>query len=243
MLNRRPAGVQGFQSRTTVCRMLSASPSICWVTSGLFRNDQGALTGPGGGACPAEPGQVNGVVSFESLSHPEQRAVRSRCHPHEAEAALFGSIQQSLGGHSIWTVSGHRMRQCPILNRRIPHPSHSTSTLCKSVAARSSRRSTQQLARCGFSKMALSSLVTSRLVKPAAPCVRQVVMSTRRWLLCVGPVTGSLLASTTDMSLIKRVRHPNTISNSCFGCSRGALITHPCTSDNHRHVCERAERA
>lgn len=53
----------------------------------------------------------------------------------------------------------------------------------KAVAACSSSRSTQQFAICGLSTMVPFSLITSRFVKPAAPCVWQVVMITRRWLV------------------------------------------------------------
>jgi len=165
------------------------------------RNDQGACTGPSGGACSAEPGQVNGVTPPESrvsrTSHNKPSgpgANRTKRNPPcwRHPAAAWRPLDPDCQWSSPATVL--------ILNGRgTAHPSHSRSTLCKSVAACLSRRSTQQLARCGFSTMAPSSLVTSRLVNPTAPCAWQVVMSTRRWLLRVGPVTGSLLSSSTDM--------------------------------------------
>jgi hypothetical protein len=49
--------------------------------------------------------------------------------------------------------------------------------LARRVAARSSSRCV------GLSTMIPFSFVTSRLVKPVAPCVWHVVMITRRWLL------------------------------------------------------------
>jgi hypothetical protein len=54
---------------------------------------------------------------------------------------------------------------------------------CSVVAAFSSKRSTQQFAKCGLSTITPFYLVMSRLVNPAAPCAWQVVMITRRWLV------------------------------------------------------------
>lgn len=66
--------------------------------------------------------------------------------------------------------------------RPVAHPSQSPRIPCSALAACSSRRSAQQFATCGFNTITPSSLVTSKLVNPAAPCAWQVVMSTRRWL-------------------------------------------------------------
>jgi hypothetical protein len=72
--------------------------------------------------------------------------------------------------------------------RPTAYPSHSPRIPCNARAVCSSRRSTQQFARCGFTTITPSSLVKSKLVNPAAPCAWQVVMSTRRWPVgsCLG---------------------------------------------------------
>jgi hypothetical protein len=66
-------------------------------------------------------------------------------------------------------------------DRRLSPATLSPRIPCSALAVCSSRRSTQQFARCGFTTITPSSLVTSKLVNPAAPCAWQVVMSTRRW--------------------------------------------------------------
>lgn len=63
------------------------------------------------------------------------------------------------------------------------HPSHSWRMSSRAVAACSSSRSTQQFPICGLSTMIPVSLVKSRFVKSAAPCVWQAVVITRRCLL------------------------------------------------------------
>ncbi len=72
------------------------------------------------------------------------------------------------------------------------YPSHSPKRWYIAVAACSSSRNMQQFPTCGLSTMNPPSLVTNRLVNPAAPCAVQVVMTTRRLLFRVGPVTGSV---------------------------------------------------
>lgn len=134
------------------------------------RNNRSALTGPGGGARSTEPGQINGVAPFGKFSHPHKGPSGPdgyRCHPHKPEPRLVWR-HPAIAWRPLDTDC-QRSSPAPVListHQGTPHPSHFPSTLCKSLAACSSRRSTQQFARCGFSTMAPSSLVTSRLVKP-----------------------------------------------------------------------------